>query len=97
MKNTLKVRSYSAHCNLDFEQNIQQRMQKLCSTENIRKYLDDNQSTAAAFLDLSEAFNSVSHEISLEKLLHLDFDQKTIKMMSFLTGRYQMVKLSICS
>ena len=40
----------------------------------------------------------MSHEILLEKLHHLNFDEKAIKMIeSFLTGRYQMVKLSTCS
>ena len=70
----------------------------LYATENIRKNLNDNQSTAAAFLDLSKAFDSMSHEILLEKLHYLNFDEKAIKMIkSFLTGRYQMVKLSTCS
>ena len=70
----------------------------LYATENIRKDLNDNQSTAAAFLDLSKAFDSVSHEILLNKLHYLNFDEKAIKMIkSFLTGRYQMVKLSTCS
>ena len=70
----------------------------LYATENIRKDLNDNQSTAAAFLDLSKAFNSMSHEILLEKLHYLNFDEKAIEMIkSFLTGRYQMVKLSTCS
>ena len=52
----------------------------LYATENIRKDIDDNQSTAAAFLDLSKAFDSMSHEIFLEKLHHLNFDEKAIKM-----------------
>ena len=70
----------------------------LYATENIRKDLNDNQSTAAAFLDLSKAFDSMSHEILLEKLHYLNFDEKAIKMIkSFLTGRYQTVKLSTCS
>ena len=37
-------------------------------------------------------------EIVLEKLHHLNFGEKAIKMnKSFLTERYQMVKLSTCS
>ena len=64
----------------------------------MRKDLDDNQSTAAAFLNLSKAFDSMSHEILLEKLHHLNFEEKAIKMRkSFSTERYQMVKLSTCS
>ena len=53
----------------------------LYATENIRKDLNDNQSTAAALLDLSKAFDSMSHEILLEKLHHLNFDKKAIKMI----------------
>ena len=70
----------------------------LFATENIRKDLDANRSTAAAFLDLSKAFNSMSHEILLKKLHHLNFDEKSIKLIkSFLTERCQMVKLSTCN
>ena len=40
----------------------------------------------------------MTHEILLEKLHHLNFDEKAIKMIkSFLTGRYQIVRLSTCS
>ena len=70
----------------------------LYATENIRKDLNDNQSTAAAFLDLSKAFDSMPHEILLEKLHYLIFDEKAIKKIkSFLSARYQMIKLSTCS
>ena len=70
----------------------------LYATEIIRKDLDDNQSTAAAFLDLSKALDSMSHEIFLKKLPHLNFDEKAIKTIkNFLSERYQMLKLSISS
>ena len=41
----------------------------LFATENIRKDLDANRSTAAAFLDISKAFNSMSHEILLKNCI----------------------------
>ena len=70
----------------------------LYATENIRKDLDDNRSTAAAFLDQSKTSNSMSHGIILEKFLHFIFDEKAIKISKiFLTERYQMVILSTCS
>ena len=42
----------------------------LFATEHIRTDLDANRSTAAAFLDLSKAFNSMSHEILLKKCIN---------------------------
>ena len=70
----------------------------LFATENIRKDLDANRSTAAAFLDLPKAFYSMSHEILLKILLHLNFDEKSNKMIkSFLTERCQVVELSTCN
>ena len=41
----------------------------LFATENIRKDLDANRSTAAAFLDPYKAFNSMSHEILLKNCI----------------------------
>ena len=70
----------------------------LYATETIRNDSNDNQSTAAAFSDTSKAFNSMSHENLLEKLHHPNFVGKTIIMIkSFLTERYQIIKLSTCS
>ena len=45
----------------------------LFATENIRKDPDANRSTAAAFLDLSKAFNSMSHEIVSKKIASSQF------------------------
>ena len=36
------------------------------ATENIRKKIDQNEYVTAAFLDLSKAFDSISHSILLE-------------------------------
>ena len=71
----------------------------LYATENIRKKLDNNENTAAAFIDLSKAFDSISHEILLQKLTMLKFDDNAMSMMeSFLTNRQQEVTLpSVCS
>ena len=66
----------------------------LYATENIRKKLDYNENTAAAFIDLSKAFDSISHEILLQKLTMLKFDDEAMSMMeSFLTNRQQKVTL----
>ena len=65
------------------------------ATEKIRKEIDCNQIVTAAFLDLSKAFDSISHEILLEKLKELHFDKKAVSLIeSFLIGRTQRVVLS---
>ena len=67
------------------------------ATETIRKNSDDGKNVAAAFLDLSKAFDSISHEIVLNKLKQYNFDLITISMIrSFLSERYQKVTLPNC-
>ena len=69
----------------------------LYATETIRKNLDDGENVAAAFLDLSKAFDSISHEILLNKLKEYTFDPMSISMIrSFLSERYQKVTLPNC-
>ena len=69
----------------------------LYATETIRKNLDDGENVAAAFLDLSKAFDSISHEILLNKLKQYNFDPMSISMIrSFLSERYQKVTLPNC-
>ena len=69
----------------------------LYATETIRKYLDDSENVAAVFLDLSKAFDSISHEILLNKLKQINFDPMSISMIrSFLSERYQKVTLPNC-
>ena len=67
------------------------------ATETTRKNLDDVENVAAAFLDLSKAFDSISHEILLNKLKQYNFDLMSISMIrSFLSERYQKVTLPNC-
>ena len=66
------------------------------TTEKIRKEIDNHHFVAAAFLDLSEAFDSISHEILLKKLVTLHFVLYAVPLIqSFLTGRTQRVISSI--
>ena len=59
--------------------------------------MDENENVAAAFLDLSKAFDSISHKILLKKLKNLNFDEKALTMMeSYLTQRHQKVTLPTC-
>ena len=67
------------------------------ATENIRKKIDQNEYVTAAFLDLSKAFDSISHSILLEKLRELNFNKVAISLIqSYLTGRNQKVMLNNC-
>ena len=53
----------------------------LYATETIRKILDDGENVAVAFLDLSKAFDSISHEILLNKLKQYNCDLMSISMI----------------
>ena len=69
----------------------------LYATETIRKNFDDGENIAAVFLDLSKTFDSISHEILLNKLKQYNFDPMSISMIrSFRSERYQKVTLPNC-
>ena len=40
------------------------------SIETVKKYLDDGEIVCGVFVDLQKAFDTVNHEILLEKLKH---------------------------
>ena len=66
----------------------------LYATEKIREKVNDKECVCAAFLDLSKAFDSISHDILLEKLKALNFDSNAVSMInSFLRYRIQKVIL----
>ena len=70
----------------------------LYATEKIRFDIDNKNVVAAAFLDLSKAFDSISHEILLQKLHNLNFSENSIAMIrSFLKRRLQKVVLETTS
>ena len=78
-----------------FRKNISTIDALVFTTEKIRKEIDNNHFVAAAFLDLSKAFDSISHEILIKKLEILHFYPNAISLIqSFLTGRTQRVVLS---
>ena len=63
----------------------------LYTTEKTRFHLDKNNKAAAAFLDLSKAFDSLSHSVLERKLSHIGFEQSaTTLIRSFLENRQQL-------
>ena len=59
----------------------------LFATETIRKQIDEKNIVAAAFLDLSKAFDSISHCILFEKLKELNFEDKAISVIKNYHGK----------
>ena len=81
-------------CQFGFRQKFSTSDALLYCIEKWRKSLDDNQYAVVASLDLSKAFDSIDHDILMTKLEHLGFDnQSTTLLKSFLSGRYQAVKV----
>ena len=63
-------------------------------TEEWRKHLDNNQVVGAILMDLSKAFDCISHELLIAKLSAYGFDKKTLKFfLSYLKGRKQAVNI----
>ena len=64
-------------------------------TENIREQIDKNMSGQACLIDLKKAFDTLNHEILLQKLEYYDFRGKNNEISrSFLKDRMQYVKLN---
>ena len=62
--------------------------------ETIKKYLDDGEIVCGVFIDLQKAFDTVNHEILLEKLKHYGIRSKQNDWFrSFLTNRKQYVSM----
>ena len=70
----------------------------LCATEPLQKDIDSNKFVSAACIDLSKAFDSMCHEIRIEKLKCMNFGDKAISMIAkYLQNRIQKVILPSCS
>ena len=62
--------------------------------ETIKKYLDDGEIVCGVFIDLQKAFDTVNHEILLEKLKYYGIRSKQNDWLrSFLTNRKQYVSM----
>ena len=66
----------------------------LFSTETVVENHKNGQNTAAIFLDLAKAFNSISHKIFLKKTESFNFSEPAVDLLrSFLEERSQCVKI----
>ena len=63
-------------------------------TGNIKKYLDDGEIVWGVFIDLEKAFDTVNHEVLLERLKHYGIRSKqNDRFWSSLTNRKQYVSM----
>ncbi len=63
-------------------------------TETVRKGLDDGKIAGGVFVDLQKAFDTVNHEILIEKLRHYGIRGKALDWFtSYLTDRTQFVSI----
>ena len=62
--------------------------------ENWRRCLDENKVVGAVLMDLSKAFDCLSHELLIAKLDAYGFNENTIRLVySYLTNRKRSVKV----
>ena len=67
----------------------------LCLTESIKHSIDNGKYECGVFLDLQKAFDTVNHDILLQKLEHYDVRGNTLNwFQSYLTGRAQYVTVN---
>ena len=78
-----------------FRKNISTQDALVYVTESIRNQIDSKKIVHAALLDLSKAFDSISHEVLIEKMLSLGFSNGANALIaSFLNKRIQRVNVN---
>ena len=78
-----------------FRKNISTQDALVYVTESIRNQIDSKKIVHAALLDLSKVFDSISHEVLIEKMLSLGFSNGANALIaSFLNKRIQRVNVN---
>ena len=73
-----------------FRKNISKQDALVYVTESIRNQIDSKKIVHAALLDLSKAFDSMSHEVLIEKIFSLGFSNGANALIaSFLTNVFK--------
>ena len=63
--------------------------------ERVLESLENNEPSIALFLDLSKAFDSLDHSISIEKLRHYGFSNQALELIkNYLRNRIQYVEFN---
>ena len=67
----------------------------MCFNESICKHVDDNDTIYSVCIDLSKAFDSVSHQIWMDKSNLIGFNDDALKLIfSFSSQRSQQVVIN---
>ena len=77
---TSRKTNFSPQYNLDFVVDFFTTDALLYATEKMRLNLDNKKMVASALLDLSKAFDSISHNLLFAKLKSFNFDTSAINM-----------------
>ena len=80
-----------SNCQHGFRSNLSTETVLLKVNERIYRNIDDQKISIIMLLDLSKAFDSISHEILLNKCSHLKIDKRWFQ--SYLEDRVQSVRL----
>ena len=87
-----------SHSEFGFRETFSTTDALLCATEHLRNDIDSKKFASAAFIDLYKAFESMCHEILIEKIKCMKFGDKATSMIkSQLQNRIQKAILPSCS
>ena len=87
--------TFSSKIGLEFVKIIQQLLHSSKSLKKIKETIDNKKYGCGIFIDLRKAFDTVNHDILLQKLEHYGIRGNALKWFrSFLTNRKQYVSLN---
>ena len=79
----------------DYRKSFSTQHALLSLTEKWKKVLDNNGHGGAILMDLSNAFDTISHDLLIGKLHVYGFSKESFKLIrSYLTNRWQKTKLN---